>query len=89
MLVMREITPCVHPPAPPRPNIGTGQNNCNSIVRHDFCFLYTILTVVVRSENIIMPFLAQDRSSHILLEKYGYYTWPITVLDQHRGIGIL
>ena len=80
---MREITPCVvHPPPPLRPNIGPGQNNCNSIVRHDFCFLYTILTAVVRSENIIMPFLAPDRSSHILLEKYGYYTWPITVLDQ-------
>ena len=74
---------CVlHPPPPLRPNIGPGQNNCNSIVRHDFCFLYTILTAVVRSENIIMPFLAPDRSSHILLEKYGYYTWPITVLDQ-------
>ena len=57
--------------------LARGQNNCNSIVRHDFCFLYTILTAVVRSENIIMPFLAPDRSSHILLEKYGYYTWPI------------
>ena len=47
-----------------------------------FAFFITILTVEVRSENIIMPFLAPDRSSHILLEKYGYYTWPITVLDQ-------
>ena len=81
---------CVlHPPPPLRPNIGPGQNNCNSIVRHDFCFLYTILTAVVRSENIIMPFLAPDRSSHILLEKYGYYTWPITVLDQLLAVRFL
>ena len=79
---MREITPW--PPHTPHQtkHWPARQNNCNSIVRHDFCFLYTILTLVVRSENIIMPFLVPDRSTHILLEKYGYYTWPITVLDR-------
>ena len=81
---MREITPwsphTLH--SPHQTKHWPWQNNCNSIVRHDFCFLYTILTLVVRSENIIMPFLVPDRSTHILLEKYGYYTWPITVLDQ-------
>ena len=33
-------TPAVSTRPPLRPNIGPEQNNCNSIVRHDFCFLY-------------------------------------------------